>query len=73
MFEFHFMAFLEFVEFIGRLSYYFFEETPQHTEWALKDKMLKMIEWMFAPIKLQATDIEDDTTNHYESESDDDY
>ena len=35
---------VEFLEFIGRISYYFFETTSQHLEWQLHQKIEVILE-----------------------------
>ena len=70
-FQYNHLAWVEFLEFIGRLSYYFFEETPQHFEWTLKEKVAVMLEWIFAPIERKVVIPEE--RDACQSESDDDY
>ena len=54
--EFTHLRLVEFLEFIGRLSHYFFEATSQHFEWSLPMKCKVMLKWFFAPSNLEFVD-----------------
>lgn len=45
------LQFVEYLEFVGRLAYLYFEATPQHVEWRLEDKMEVMLGHLFKPGK----------------------
>ena len=68
--EFTHLKFVEFLEFIGRLSFYFFEATPQHFEWSLTMKCKVMLQWFFTPTSLPFVDPEDREGNLSDSEAD---
>ena len=70
-FEYNHLAFVEYLEFIARLAYYFFEETPQHFEWTLKEKLNVVLGWIFVPIDKKVVIPEE--RDQFQSESDDDY
>ena len=44
---------VEFLEFIGRVSYYFFETTSQHLEWQLHQKIEVILGQMLAAVELK--------------------
>ena len=69
--EFTHLKMVEFLEFIGRLSYMFYETTPNHKEWELPQKMTVMLGWMFKPLNL--TLVIPEEHNNFISDSDDDY
>ena len=50
-FEYLHICFIEFAEFLARLAFMFFEETPQHFEWSLYQKVTQMLHWVLAPVK----------------------
>ena len=70
-FEFTHLHFVEFLEFIGRLSWSFFEQTLHHFEWNLAQKIEVILSWLFKPIRLAVTRPRD--RDGFVSDSDDDY
>ena len=71
--EFNHLLEVEFLEFIGRLAYIFFEPTTQHEEWTLEEKIKKVLSWMFKPCHFKVSEPAATTENMEFSESDEDY
>jgi len=70
-FEYNYLAFVEFLEFVARLAYYFFADTSQHTEWTLNEKLHEMFAWIFAPVDCKVVIPEEN--DEFQEESDDNY
>ena len=69
--EFNHLFEVEFLEFIGRLAYLFFESTSQHAEWTLELKIEKLLAWMFKPCHFKVA--QPQVNDAFISESDEDY
>ena len=63
---------VEFLEFIGRLSYYFFETTSQHLEWQLHQKIEVILGQMLAAVELKM-EVPWAAEHAHISDSDDEY
>ena len=63
---------VEFLEFIGRISYYFFETTSQHLEWQLHQKIEVILEQMLAAVDIRM-EVPWAAEQEHISDSDDEY
>ena len=68
--EFTHIKFVEFLEFIGRLSHAYYETTSHHLEWLLHEKIEYVLGLLFKPQNLPVTKPE--TRDEFVSESDED-
>ena len=62
---------VEFLEFIGRLAYYKYQDTPEHTAWTMVQKIEVILDGLMSYIGAQR--IDPAAMNMIESDSDDDY
>lgn len=71
--EYSHLRFVEFLEFLGRVAYAYYSETPHHLEWELPRKLIKILELVFQPVTGAGPVIITGARDEFVSDSDDDY